>query len=80
MTIGMGGKKGKDREHSHKINVEIAPGNQARMARFITAYNARPDRRTPKLKYTDVVNEALDRFLDARLVALRERVRRSKKR
>ena len=79
----MGGKKGRERdhkEHSHKINVEIAPGNQTRMTKFISAYNARPDRRTPKLKYTDVVNEALDRFLDARLVALREKVRRSKKR
>ena len=49
------------------INVEIAPGNQRRMEEYITAYNARPDRRTPKKKYTDVVNEALDRFLDAKL-------------
>jgi hypothetical protein len=70
----------KRKEHSRKINVEIAPGNQVRMTKFIAAYNARPDRRTPKLKYTDVVNEALDLFLDARLVALREKVRRRKKR
>jgi len=76
----MGGKGKKGKGHSHKINVEIAPGNQARMTRFIEGYNSRPDRRTPKLKYTDVVNEALDRFLDARLVSLREKVRRSKKR
>jgi hypothetical protein len=76
----MGGKGRKGKEHSHKINVEIAPGNQARMARFIEAYNTRPDRRTPKLKYTDVVNEALDRFLEARLVPLREKIRRSRKR
>ncbi len=68
------------KEHSRTINVEIAPGNQARMTRFIEAYNARSDRRTPKLKYTDVVNEALDRFLDGRLAALREKVRRSRKR
>ncbi len=76
----MGGKGRKAKGHSHTINVEIAPGNQGRMSGFIEAYNARPDRRTPKLKYTDVVNEALDRFLDARLGALREKVRRSKKR
>jgi len=76
----MGGRGKKGREHSHTINVEIAPGNQVRMARFIEGYNSRPDRRTPKLKYTDVVNEALDRFLDARLVPLREKIRRSKKR
>jgi hypothetical protein len=49
------------------INVEIAPGNQRRMEEYIKAYNARSDRRTPKKKYTDVVNEALDRFLDANL-------------
>lgn len=45
------------------VNVEIAPGNQSRIDVYIAAYNADPNRSTPKLKYTDVVNEALDRFL-----------------
>lgn len=45
------------------VNVEIAPGNQSRMDTYIQEYNRRPDRRTPKVKYTDVVNEALDRYL-----------------
>ena len=75
----MGGK-GREKEHSRTINVEIAPGNQARMTDYIETYNARPDRRTPKLKYTDVVNDALDRFLEARLAGLRAAAGGKKKR
>jgi hypothetical protein len=59
------GKK-HDKAKGRKINVEIAPGNQEALDRHIAAYNARPDRSTPKIKYTDVVNEALDKFLGAR--------------
>jgi hypothetical protein len=46
--------------------VEIAPGNQAAMDRYIESYNHTPDRKTPKIKYTDVVNEALDRLFSVR--------------
>ena len=74
----MGGKK-KEKVHSRTINVEIAPGNQARMIDHIETYNARPDRRTPKLKYTDVVNDALDRYLEARLAGMRAAAGRKKK-
>jgi hypothetical protein len=59
------GKK-KDRAGARKINVEIAPGNQQAMDRYIESYNHKPDRRTPKIKYTDVVNEALDKLFSAR--------------
>ena len=62
----MGKKRNHDRSASRKINVEIAPGNQEAMDRYIDAYNHRPDRTTPKLGYTDVVNEALDRLLSSR--------------
>jgi hypothetical protein len=62
----MGKKREKERAGSRKINVEIAPGNQAAMDRYIESYNHKPDRKTPKIKYTDVVNEALDRFLSTR--------------
>ena len=62
----MGKKRDKDRQASRKINVEIAPGNQAALDRYIESYNHRPDRRTPKIKYTDVVNEALDKLLSTR--------------
>jgi hypothetical protein len=59
------GKK-QHKEAPRTINVEIAPGNQEKMDLYIKAYNHRPDRATPKIKYTDVVNEALDTFLGAR--------------
>jgi hypothetical protein len=62
----MGKKRDKDRQASRKINVEIAPGNQAALDRYIESYNHRPDRKTPKIKYTDVVNEALDKLLSTR--------------
>ena len=48
------------------INEEIARGNQSALDKHIAAYNARPDRSTPKIKYTDVVNEALARLLSTR--------------
>jgi hypothetical protein len=59
----VGKKHDKEKGGSRTINVEIAPGNQAALDRHIEAYNARPDRGTPKVKYTDVVNQALDGFL-----------------
>ena len=59
----MGKKHHKDKAGARMINVEIAPGNQAAMDRYVDWYNHRPDRSTPKVGYTDLVNEALDRFL-----------------
>ena len=75
----MGRKHDKDGAAARKINVEIAPGNQAKMDLYIEAYNRRPDRRTPKIKYTDVVNDALDRFLGAREKAPRPRAAAARK-
>ena len=69
----MGKKKDREKATTRKINVEIAPGNQAKMDVYIEAYNGRPDRRTPKIKYTDVVNDALDKFLGAEQKASRPR-------
>ena len=62
----MGKRKDKERAGSRKINVEIAPGNQSGMDRYIESYNHKPDRKTPKIKYTDVVNQALDQLFSAR--------------
>jgi hypothetical protein len=45
------------------INVEVAPGNQVCLDRYLEAYNHATSRSTPKLTYTDLVNEALDLFL-----------------
>ncbi len=69
----MGGKASKERGGPKKINVEIAPGNQTRLKAYLEEYNSRPDRKTPKVKYTDVVNRAIDQFLEAHLGALRDR-------
>jgi hypothetical protein len=61
----MGKKHDKEKVDSRKINVEIAPGNQQAMDVYVESYNQRPDRTTPKIGYTDVVNDALDKFLNA---------------
>lgn len=75
----MGRKADKEKSGSKRINVEIAPGNQVKLKAYIESYNARPDRKTPKVKYTDVLNTALDRFLDAHLDTLRRRLGKKKK-
>jgi len=62
----MGKKRDKTKVGSRKINVEIAPGNQQAMDDYIQSYNHKLDRKTPKIKYTDVVNEALDKLLSSR--------------
>jgi len=69
----VGKRHDKDRAAGLKVNVEIAPGNQTKMDRYIEAYNSRPDRKTPKINYTDLVNDALDRFLSAHAKAPRAR-------
>ena len=67
----MGKKRDKGKTGSRIINVEIAPGNQQAMERYIESYNHKLDRKTPKIKYTDVVNEALDKLLSVRRPAPR---------
>lgn len=55
--------KDKKSKPAKMVNIEIAPKNQSRMQSYIDNYNEKPDRVTPKIKYTDVINEALDFFL-----------------
>ncbi len=57
---------------SKKINVEIAPGNQKAMDEYIQSYNQKPDRKKTKLKYTDVVNEALYVYLSKHLKKIKQ--------
>jgi len=40
------------------------PANWSRLQTHIEAYNTKPDRATPGLKYTDVINEALHRYFE----------------
>jgi len=51
---------------SKKINLHIAPGNWKRMEILVDSHNNNPDRQTPKLKYTDVVNEAIRMHLESK--------------
>ena len=48
-----------------RISVDIAPGVSSQLENYIKDYNARPGRTSPVLKYTDVVNMALDNYLPA---------------
>ena len=48
-----------------RISVEIAPGVSSQLEAYIQDYNAQPGRTSPVLKYTDVVNMALDKYLPA---------------
>lgn len=61
----MGRKNQKPKAEPKKLNVEIAPGNREKMESYLEAYNSHEGRKTPKLKYTDVLNAALDSFLQA---------------
>jgi hypothetical protein len=54
------------KKDSRKINVEIAPANRRKLDGYISSYNQKPDRATPVLKYTDVINEALHLFFESR--------------
>jgi len=47
---------------SKKVNIEIAPGNWVRLEKFINDFNDNPERTASKLKYTNVVNDALAMF------------------
>ena len=55
--------KGKKEKNSKKINVTVAPANWARMKKYLQSYNESENRTGPKLKYTDVINEAISRYI-----------------
>lgn len=48
-----------------KINLQIAPGNWSKMQSLVTAFNENPERTAPKMKFTDVVNQAIQEFFPA---------------
>ena len=57
------GTKGlKESIKSKKVNIEIAPGNWVRLEKYINDFNDNPERTASKLKYTNVVNDALSVF------------------
>ena len=48
---------------SKRVVIEIAPGVRAMLDAYLSVYNDSPERVSSPLKYTDVVNQALDEFL-----------------
>jgi hypothetical protein len=48
---------------SKRVVTEIAPGVRALLDAYIEAYNEDPERVSTPLKYTDIINRALDAFL-----------------
>jgi hypothetical protein len=62
----MAGKRkaeAKKKSPSKRLVTEIAPGVRTMLDAYLKAYNEAPDRVSPILKYTDVINQALDGFL-----------------
>ena len=48
---------------SKRVVTEIAPGVRALLDAYMKAYNEGPERVSSPLKYTDIINQALDLFL-----------------
>ena len=46
-----------------RVVTEIAPGVRVMLDAYMKAYNEAPERVSSPLKYTDVINQALDAFL-----------------
>ncbi len=57
-----GSKGAPEKIKSKKVNIEIAPGNWVRLEKYINDFNDNPERTASKLKYTNVVNDALAVF------------------
>jgi hypothetical protein len=53
----------KKKRQAKRVVTEIAPAVRIMLDAYITGYNEGPDRVSPLLKYTDVINQALDEFL-----------------
>ena len=51
---------------SKRVVTEIAPGVRVMLDAYMKDYNEGPERVSSPLKYTDVINQALDEFLPAR--------------
>ena len=63
-----GKRKGsaKNKTQAKRVVTEIAPGVRTMLDDFLKAYNEGPERVSSPLKYTDVLNKALDGFLPGR--------------
>ena len=65
--MATGKKAGKAARPSVKrVVTELAPGVRTLLDAYLKDYNEGPDRVSSPLNSTDVINQALDRFLPAR--------------
>ncbi|WP_306600437.1 hypothetical protein [Geothrix sp. 21YS21S-2] len=65
----MAGKRkvaAKKKPQAKRVVTEIAPGVRRMLDGYMKAYNDGPERVSSPLKYTDIVNLALDSFLPGR--------------
>ena len=53
----------KRKPQAKRVVTEIAPAVRVMLDAYMTAYNEAPERASSPLKYTDVINQALDEFL-----------------
>jgi hypothetical protein len=53
----------KKKTQAKRVVTEIAPAVRVMLDAYMTAYNEGPERVSSPLKYTDVINQALDEFL-----------------
>jgi len=56
----------KGKSQSKRVVTEIAPGVRTMLDAYMQSYNEGPERVSSPLKYTDVINLALDGFLPGR--------------
>ena len=54
------------KSQTKRVVTEIAPGVRAMLDAYVDSHNDGQDRVAPPLKYTDVINQALDEFLPSR--------------
>jgi len=52
----------KKKHRSKRVVVEIAPGVRTLLDAYLATHNEGPDRVSSPVKYTDVINQALDGF------------------
>jgi hypothetical protein len=55
--------KSKKAQTTRRINVELAPGIQFLVKQYLDSYNNSNDRTSPPIRYTDLINTALDAYL-----------------
>jgi hypothetical protein len=61
--MGKSAEKPKATHGAKRLAIEIAPAVRVMLDNYITAFNANPDRAMPPVKYTDVINQAIDEYL-----------------